>query len=366
MNALTLGGGLPASKEIGLIRAANHSSYPRVGDHPLDQQLRHVQKARDRREATDAQVAEVEDEVSGIVVAEQSRAFVDIVTDGAVRWEGPLSHLARHLDGLVAHDLVRWFETNFYDRRSEAVGPVRRRAPFLIHDYQVAAAVAQTKPVKMVVPGPVSFARLSKDRHYGSVEALARDLADALAEEVADLSRAGCRHFQLDEPMLCRLPEDVDLVADTTGRVFAAAGAGATTVLSTYFGDLAALSGRLDRLPGTHLGLDMVWGGGNWELLSSLPEGKGVHLGLFDARTTRQEDASDVAAQLLPYKELLTRRDVIVGPQAGLELLPRDQAFEKLLHARYLVDLYRLNVHAHEVDLRPVRGHRRREGRDWE
>jgi len=82
----------------------------------------------------------------------------------------------------------------------------------------------------------------------------------------------------------------------------------------------------------------MVWGGGNWELLSSLPEGKGVHLGLFDARTTRQEDASDVAAQLLPYKELLTRRDVIVGPQAGLELLPRDQAFEKLLHARYLVE----------------------------
>ncbi len=32
------------------------------------------------------------------------------------------------------------------------------------------------------------------------------------------------------------------------------------------------------------------------------------------------------------------RRDVIVGPNAGLELLPRDQAFDKLLHARYLVE----------------------------
>lgn len=321
-----------------MIRAANHSSYPRVGDHPLDQQLRHAQKARDRGEATDAQVAEVEDEVTGIVVAEQSRAFVDIVTDGAVRWEGPLSHVARHLDGLAAHDLVRWFETNFYDRRPEAIGPIRRRAPFLVHDYEVAAAVAQAKPVKMVLPGPVSFARLSKDRHYGSVEAFSRGLADAFAEEVADLSAAGCRHFQIDEPMLCRRPEDLDLVAETAGRVFAAAGSGATTVLSTYFGDLTSLAGALHRLPGTHLGLDMVWGRGNWELLAEVPDGKGVHLGLFDARTTRQEDASDVAEQLLPYKDVLTRRDVIVGPQAGLELLPRDQAFEKLLHARYLVE----------------------------
>jgi len=321
-----------------LIRAANHSSYPRVGDHPLDQQLRHALRSRDRGAATDAEVAAVEDEVTGIVVAEQSRAFVDIVTDGLVRWEGPLSHVARHLDGLHARDLVRWFDTNFYDRRPEATGPVRRRAPFLVHDYQVAAAVAQTTPVKVVLPGPVSFARLSRDRHYASLEGFARDLAEALALEVADLSRVGCRHFQLDEPMLCRRPEDGELVADTAARVFAAAGSGATTVLSTYYGDLTALSGALDRLPGSHLGLDMIADAGNWKLLEKLPERKGVYLGLFDARTTRQEDAQDVAQRLLPYRDLLTRRDVIVGPQAGLELLPRDQAYEKLLHARYLVE----------------------------
>jgi 5-methyltetrahydropteroyltriglutamate--homocysteine methyltransferase len=327
-----------AIQEDRVIRAANHSSYPRVGDHPLDQQLRHVLRRRDRGEATDDDVRQVEDEVTGIVVAEQCRAFVHVVTDGQVRWEGPLSHVARHLTGLEATDLVRWFDTNFYDRRPVAVGPVRYVEPFLVHDYRVAVEVSPKIPVKVVLPGPVSFARLATDRHYGRLDAFAIDLAAALAGEVAELSAAGVRHLQLDEPMLCRHPEDLDLVVDTCGAIFAAAGDGATTVLSTYFGDLAAIGDRIGELPGTHLGLDMVWGAGNDAVLRRLPDAKGAVLGVFDARTTRQEDAADVVARLAPFRDVLTRRDVLVGPQAGLELLPRDQAFEKLLHARYVAE----------------------------
>ena len=320
-----------------MLRAANHSSYPRVGDSALDQQIRSVLKARDRGEAGEEEVQAVEDEVSTIVVAEQSRAFIDVVTDGMVRWEGPLSHVARHLDGLEARDLVRWFDTNFYDRRPVAVGKVWRPTAFLVRDYEVAAGVAE-KPVKVVLPGPVCFARLSGDLHYEDRDAFATDLSEAFAAEVADLARAGARFFQLDEPLLCRHPEDLDLVARTAGAVFEAAGEGATTILSTYFGDLAAIADELDRLPGTHLGLDMVWSARNYDLLERLPAGKGVALGLFDARTTRQEDAAHVAEALAPHRDALTCRDVMVGPQAGLELLPRDMAFDKLLHARYLVE----------------------------
>lgn len=320
-----------------MIRAANHSFYPRVAESPLDQQLRTVLHKRDRGRATDADVAAVEDEVACLVVAEQSRAFIEIVTDGMIRWEGLLSRVARHLDGVEPRDLARWFETNFYDRRPEVVGEIRRAAPFLVHDYRVAESVALT-PVKMVLPGAATFARLARDRHYEDRAALARAVADALADEVKDLALAGARHFQLDEPMLCRHPEDLDLVVETATRIFDAAGDGATTVLSTYFGDLSRSADRLDLLPGSHIGLDMVWSPASYDLLARLPEGKGVMLGLFDARTTRVEDAADVAAGLEPHREELVSRDVIVGPQASLELLPRDPAFDKLLHARYLVE----------------------------
>jgi len=255
-----------------------------------------------------------------------------------VRWEGLLSHVARHLDGVEAHDLSRWFETNYYDRRPEIHAPVERPASFLVHGYRVAAEVAEKKVVKMVLPGAVTFARLSRDLYYGSVDKLARAVAAALAGEVADLAAAGASHFQLDEPLLCRHPGDIDLVAETAAQVFDAAGEGATTVVSTYFGDLAASSDRLDRIPGTHLGLDMVWNDANFELLADLPDGRGVALGIFDARTTRIEDAEDVAELLVPHRDALVGRDVLVGPQASLELLPRDQAFDKLLQARYLVE----------------------------
>ena len=110
-----------------MIRAANYSSYPRVADSPLDQQVRSILKAAERGRATAEEVTAVADEVTTVLVADQSRAFIDIVTDGMVRWAGPLSHLAQHLDGLELRELRRWFETNFYDRRVAVVGEIRRR-----------------------------------------------------------------------------------------------------------------------------------------------------------------------------------------------------------------------------------------------
>jgi 5-methyltetrahydropteroyltriglutamate--homocysteine methyltransferase len=321
-----------------VIRSFNHSSYPRVGNHPLDQQIRTALRARERGALTDDEVDAVTDEVTTLAVAEQSRAFIDIVTDGMIRWSGPLSHLARQLDGLELRGLRRWFDTNFYDWRVAVVGPVRRRGAFLLHDFHVAERVAK-KPVKVTLPGPVSFARSASIEDGRSVEAVAHELAQALAAEVAELAGAGVRYFQLDEPLLCRHPGDLDLVGETAARIFEAAGAAATTILGTYFGDLAAVGPRLDRLPGTHLGLEVAPGHANLGLLAGLPAGKGVALGLFDARTSVPEDAAEIAAWLAPHRQTLTARDVLVGPNAGLELLPRDQAFDKLLHARYLCEL---------------------------
>lgn len=318
-----------------MIRSATHSSYPRIGDSPWDQELRRVARERERGLADDAAVRDAEDQVAAMTVAEQSRAFVDVVTDGLVRWSGPFSHVAGRLDGVRLDGLMRWFETPLYDRRPVIEGAVVRRGPILVRDAELALDV-RPKLLKAVLPGPVSLARASRDRAYGDLARLARALGAALAEEARDLAAAGVKGLQLDEPSLCRHPEDAALVAETAEKIFAAAGAGATTILSTYFGDLAPLSGDLARLPGTHLGLDMVHGAGNWPLLARLPDHLGLHLGLFDARTSRIESAGEVAERIAPYREILMARDVMVGPQCGLELIPRHAAFDKLLQSRYL------------------------------
>lgn len=318
-----------------MIRSANHSSYPRIGDSPWDQELRIIARERDHGRADDFAVGVVEDEVASMMVAEQSRAFVDVVTDGQVRWSGPVSHVTSRLGGVRLDGLMRWFETGLYDRRPVVEGPIVRVAPILVRDAQHALDV-RPKALKVALPGPVSLAHMAIDRHYGDRGALARAFAAALAEEARDLAAVGVTIVQLEEPMLCRHPDDAELAVETASMVFDAAGPGATTVLSTFFGDLAPLGHDLAMLPGTHLGLDMVHGAGNWPLLARLPDGKGVHLGLFDARTTRIESAAEVTDRISPYREILMTRDVMVGPQCGLELIPRHAAFDKLLQSRYL------------------------------
>lgn len=318
-----------------MIRSANHSSYPRIGDSPWDQELRLIAREREAGRADDAAVQIVEDEVAAMMVAEQSRAFVDVVTDGQVRWSGPFSHVASRLGGVRLDGLMRWFETGLYDRRPVVEGSISRPAPMLVRDAQHALDV-RPKALKVALPGPVTLSWVARDRCYGDRDALARAFAGALADEVRDLSAAGVTIVQLDEPMLCRHPEDAALVAETAALVFAPAGPSATTILSTYFGDLAPLAGELAHLPGTHLGLDMIDGPGNWPLLARLPDGRGLHLGLFDARTTRIESAVEIAEGIAPYREILMARDVMVGPQCGLELIPRHAAFDKLLQSRYL------------------------------
>lgn len=294
-----------------------HSNYPREDGGVLD------------REAADR--------AAQIAVAEQSRAFVDIVTDGLVGWEGMLARFASALDGVEPGASIPWFSLGTGDREPVVTGPIRRRAPILLHEYRVAANVGP-KALKMVLPGPVTFTRFAERRSGGAFESVARELAAALAEEASDLAAAGCRIFHLDEPGVCAHPDDLSLAAETAATIFSAAPAGSLTIFSTSFGDLRRAKGDLGALPGTHLGLDLVEGSGNWELLSGIPSEKGLVLGLFDARSEAVEDADDVLRRLAPYQEVLRMHDVIVGSHAGLGGLSRDAAFEHLLHARYLVE----------------------------
>ena len=255
-----------------MIRSAVHSAYPRIGDFAWDQQLRSIAEERDAGRATEEDVRRIEDEVATLVVAEQSRAFLDVVTDGLVRWSGPNSHFAARLEGVALGGLARWFETGLFDRTPIVVGAVSRREPIAVRDAHKAFEV-RPKALKAVLPGAVTFARAAKDRHYGKLETLAAALAGALADEARDLANVGVRILQLDEPVLCRHPEDVDLVAESARTIFAAAGDGATTILSTYFGDLSALGESGHRIDALHLAVDEEMNAGLLLLRDRAPRG---------------------------------------------------------------------------------------------
>src|SRR5262245_30234640 len=90
----------------------NHSSYPCAGDATSQDAA---------QEATRAPVQIVD------VVRDQERAGVDVVTDGQIGWQDPISCVSSALDGVVLGEQQPYFATGRWCRRPIVTGAVSRR-----------------------------------------------------------------------------------------------------------------------------------------------------------------------------------------------------------------------------------------------
>jgi len=308
----------------------NHSSYPRVGDKPGQQRLRRAVAARERAEIDATEFAATERATVDEVVHEQEHAGVDVVTDGQIRWYDPISHVMGALDGVRINGLLRYFDTNFYFRQPVVRGAVKRRGPIAGADFDMAALAARV-PVKPVLPGPYTLARLSiiESGAYANVAALAHAISDALAAEVAALAHAGAQVIQIEEPAILHYPEDIRLLRQLLEPLWAARGP-AQLCVATYFGDAEPLYAQLNSLPADILALDFTYSSRLAETIAATGTSKLLALGMVDGRSTRMEDADDMARQVDALLRHYTLDAVHLLPSCGLEYLPRDRARAKL------------------------------------
>jgi 5-methyltetrahydropteroyltriglutamate--homocysteine methyltransferase len=152
---------------------------------------------------------EAQDDATRIILSEQERAGLDLLTDGEQRRPQFIYHVLSSMDGF---DFARRHAKSIR-RRSDVermvprvVGPIRRRAPAVIDDLRFAKAQT-SKPIKMAVPGPVTVVDSTYDEFYKDEAALAMDVAAALNQELRELEAAGCDVIQIDEPAMTRYHE---------------------------------------------------------------------------------------------------------------------------------------------------------------
>ena len=335
-----------------MILASILNNYPRIGDRPEEQVLRRALQDADGSEGGPGAVGEAEDAMTRLALSEQSDAGLDLLSDGQIRWHDPVSHVARGLAGFRIEGLLRYFDTNTYYRQPAAVGPIGRERPFLVETYRFAAAAAAPRPVKAIVTGPITLARLSRDARGGGVHHLALEISSALNREILDLESAGATWIQVDEPVLARVPEDGDLARLTMRRLVAGLSS-ARVILATSFGDATPLLPGLGGLPAAVIGLDIVTALDRRRgespvpgetaaaelgalLSNALPPDSGLLLGVIDGRNTRLEDPDETYERRVRpiLKTLLASRgtppDVHLAPNHGLEFLPRDTARLKM------------------------------------
>jgi 5-methyltetrahydropteroyltriglutamate--homocysteine methyltransferase len=339
-----------------VILASLLNSYPRIGDRPAEQVLRRAIARADRGEAPASAVRDAEDELTRLAIAEQVAAGLDLLTDGQVRWHDPVSHIARGLAGFRVGGLLRYFDTNTYYRQPEATGPIGRERPILVDGYRFAAAAAAPRPVKAILTGPLTIARLSRDATSPprGLRALVLEIASALNREVLDLEAAGAPVIQIDEPVLARHAGDLPLLREALPKLFEGLGR-ARVILATSFGDAQPLLRDLAELPVALIGFDLLATGADLASLSrGLPKDLGLLLGVVEGRNTRLEDPAVLFERhlrpLLSHSEAMRGvggpggREIHLAPNHGLEFLPREVARAKMSILSALRDRVRASI----------------------
>jgi 5-methyltetrahydropteroyltriglutamate--homocysteine methyltransferase len=236
--------------------------------------------------------------------------------------------VARRLAGVEIGGLQRYLDTNTYYRQPEITGAIKFKKPALAPAWQFAQA-RSSRPVKAIVPGPYTLAALSADKHYGDREKLALALAEALRGEIEALAEAGCKHIQVNDPVIVFNKDDYGTFHKAIAKLLDGV-SGAETGVYTWFGDCAGILAQMQELPCDVIGLDFEAGPGNWEAIEEVKFAKKLGAGIVDARNTRLETAAEVADAVRRLSGAVPPERIYVNPSCGLEYLPRETAFEKL------------------------------------
>ncbi len=302
-------------------------NYPKISPDAKAPSLRTAISRFDESRITLEELKRVEEEVTKEVIQDQVDSGLDLVTDGQIRWDDGQTYIARGIQGFTVNGLIRYFDTNTYYRHPIPENRLQSNGAITVKDYEFAAANS-ARPVKAVITGPYSLARLSQLGCYEDLRSLVMDLVPILNREAKALQSAGASVIQFDEPSILKHKEDIDLFAEAIEGV--TAGVTATTGVCTIFGDATGIHSRLFSLPVDIIGLDFVAGPANYDLIGELPQEKKLGCGIVDARNTRLETVEDIAEAIKRVSGSVSPDRLYINPSCGLDYLPRPNARAKL------------------------------------
>lgn len=182
-----------------------------VGSFPRPTWLAHTQRNQLTFRLEGDALATAMDDATALVIREQERLGLDLLTDGEMRRTHFIFHIAGQWDGIDTQKLVKKaiYRNRAADRLVPRItGRIVRRAPAAIDDVRLAKAHTD-RPLKMAVPGPMTVIDSAANEFYQDEEELAFDVAAAINAELRDLQDAGCAVLQIDEPAMTRYHDKV-------------------------------------------------------------------------------------------------------------------------------------------------------------
>jgi 5-methyltetrahydropteroyltriglutamate--homocysteine methyltransferase len=197
-----------------------------VGSWPRTQELLRAFSLKHRGELDRREFDQVADRAVIAALRAQEQAGADLVTDGEQRRDNFYSFVADKLEGVQMMTLSEMLDIvedkrgfarllatldvpAFSIRNPTCVGPVRRREPLALDDFEFLRRHTD-RPIKVTLPGPYLLTRAMWVREvsraiYPTKEDLGEEIVRLLREEIGELRQAGVAFIQLDEPVLTEL-----------------------------------------------------------------------------------------------------------------------------------------------------------------
>jgi 5-methyltetrahydropteroyltriglutamate--homocysteine methyltransferase len=278
-----------------------------------------------------------QDDATILVMREQERAGLDIITDGEQRRESYSNRFATALDGV---DAERPGSTLSRTGRPIAVprvvGPVRRPRPVLLRDLEVLRANTD-RTIKATVPGPFTLSKQAQDEFYGDAEAMALDYAAAVNAEIKDLFAAGADIVQIDEPWMQQHPADARRYG-LKALDRALGGVIGTVAVHLCFGYAALVHSKpsgysflpeLENSKAQQISIEAAQPTLDYRVLQALPS-KTIILGVIDLADMNVETPATVASRIRRALDHVPAERLVIAPDCGMKYLPRPVAFAKM------------------------------------
>lgn len=260
-------------------------------------------------------------------VSDQLAAGIDIISDGQVRG-----------------DMVKIFTSRLPGvRGADVIGKVSPpEGPITLGDTRY--AISRAERVKGIITGPttLSFALHISTPVYRDRSELALDLAYALAQEAQFLAAAGAAVIQIDEPILSTGVADLTSAREAL-EVLAR---GITVPVCLHVcGDLTPVISELARMPVGILDFEFAKSPGNLALCREMDFGKRmIGFGCVDSSSPVAEPADTIRSRIERALSVFAPEQLLVDPDCGLRMLPRDVAYLKLARMVEAVQEVRNNL----------------------
>lgn len=233
--------------------------------------------------------------------------------------------------------MKKWFNTNYH----YMVPEIEAGTDFKIGSLKVLDEYTEAKGLgietRPVIPGPLTFLKLSRLPEGKGIGDFAGPIAEAYYDLVARIAAKGVKMLQIDEPVLVTDLSSLELGAFTSlySRLLPAKGS-MKILLQTYFGDLRDSYETVAKLDFDAVGLDFVEGPENLQLIkkSGFPDGRVLFAGVVNGRNVWRNDYEKTLTLLDEISRRVDSKPV-VGTSCSLLFVPFSVRYEKAMDERF-------------------------------